>query len=544
MVPKLRSRWNSIRVVPVVGLTLFFIAGEGMAFGSSMFEPPAAVGRPNVTSLRARFRAASVTTVAGQDSTFEDVGRIYFNQGNLCIIREAAGLPEMQLLYVDGECLLYFPLSQYGHRLPPNCLNKQNTDFARFWRPLLAHLSPQPYLASLPGAAAGPVVVWAGGTYSTIVSDPDQTQELRARHRDSSLEYWGPVPDIRVLISQSTSRIAAVETVVHNRWIREGREAEVRKRTSARLANFVTIGGESIPTRIAFEERRPGQVRPSRRTVVDLTEVHVNEQLPDNAFRPIWPSDYIFLDVENRGQAHYMATADDPVSMIQLADYYYGIGQKAEGKRWLDSYEASLGSGQRNVSQVSNLARLYALNGEVDRGRELHNSAVDRVSQALAAATSPEQRRILERKLTQYLGECGFFISHGRGRYQLDDNAAAVFLESQIGRVSSPEAKARLMGRCILHYAKMRDFARATETLTRARALVGQDAAALQWLAACEIGVQDKQGQAAYVQRRRDKRSRIRELNSLISNVGSADEGQRAQIRAWHTELTRLQREP
>lgn len=544
MLAMLQSRWSSIRLASIVGLTLFFLTGIEAAFGNAMFEPPASVGRPNVTSLRARFRAASVSTVAGVDSTFEDVGRIYFHQGNLCIIREAAGLPEMQLLYVNGECLRYFPLSQYGHRLPPKCLDKQNTDFARFWRPFLAHLSPQPYLANLPGAATGPTVARAGGSYSTVVSDSDQTQELRARHRDSSLEYWGPVPDIRVLVSQSTSRVAAVETVVHKRWIREGREAVVLKHATARLENFVTIGGESVPTRIVFTERFPRHLRPARRTVVDLSEVHVNEPLPGDAFQPIWPSDYIFLDVENRGEAHYLATADDPVSMIQLADYYYGTRQKTEGKRWLDAYAASLGSGERSVSQVSNLARLYELNGEVGHGRELHNNAIDRVSQELAAATSPEQRRDLERKLTHYLCECGFFISHGRGRYRLDDNAAVMFLESQIGRVSSPKLKARLMGRVISHCAKMRDFARAAEALTRARTLVGQDAAALQWLSACEMGVQDKQGQTAYVERARAKRARIGELNSLISNAGSAGEGQRTQITAWHTELTRLTTEP
>ena len=71
--------------------------------------------------------------------------------------------------------------------------------------------------------------------------------------------------------------------------------------------------------------------------------------------------------------------------------------QNGEGRLWLDAHEDSLGSGERSVSQVSNLARLYALDGDVGRSRELHDSAVDRVSQELVAATSPEQRQAQER---------------------------------------------------------------------------------------------------------------------------------------------------
>lgn len=476
------------------------------------------VNSPGVFKLTAKYAAHSTMIVSGHASNFDDTGRIHFDSGNFSEFRECGEFHEMMLTYVNGTCLRYFPFSQYGHHVPVSSLDKDRIDFGKFWRPLLAYLSPQDYLSSLPSLAPGPNVVRDGLSYLTYISDPDQNAELASRHPSSVLEYWGPVPDLTVFVDSRTKRITRVEAQYYKRRPNADGEAVPDVIASMALGNFENIGGASVPTTITYQAQYPFHNSPYRTTVVDLMDVVVGGELPADAFTPIWPEDYIFLDVENQGQEFYKTRSDDPTAVIQLADYYFGTFQHDEGMNWLSRYESMVTEdGQMSSFELSNLARLLSVSGQASRSVNAHLEAIDAQAASGELGTGEEASFYKPSRLSQMQIEFGF---HEACKKQKGSVAGAVeFLTAEADAAGAARDIALLVGRISSHLAMKMMYDDADAAIDLGFQRVVDDESATQWLKSCRQQVAESRSRNDHYQAIRAKLDRMRELRGLIASA-------------------------
>ncbi|MEE9297174.1 MAG: hypothetical protein V3W34_19720 [Phycisphaerae bacterium] len=497
---------------------------------------------PAVTTFQARYRIENVTTVSGQRNSFVQEGRVYVNPTSVCILKDILpDIAEAQILYSrsDGTCLRYFPFSAYGQQVVRGSLDKRKMDFAKFWRPLLAHLSPRKELERMPSVALAGTVERDGTVFTTLHVHPDQSGEAEKRRHARQLERWGPPPDMTYFVSPATARIERVEAVHYREPAPNRSNMVVATRTSARLHNIGTFSGVSIPTTITFESRLPGHQAPRRRSTLTLTDIKVNQELPTGALEPIWPDDTIFLDVENQFADAYLPTSNEPASMINLADYYFGRGQRTEGLDWLTRFRDSIGSRTPTPSEAGNLARLYALAGRKAAGKKIHLDVIASLEQRVAADHDPADELLLTRYYTEY----GYFLARARGRGY--DAHAVAYLESRLEKLQSPQACARVCGRIAEHHTKADQYDAARNALNNAAPLIGDDTAAQRWIECCRKRVDVAQQRDEHWARIRAKMARIGELKRLVSqkrSQGASSED--TELATLEAELNRLQTQP
>jgi len=194
-----KSRPNKFTVICVVIECLSIVGMQASLAADASRDEAVAIGgvnvhitAPNVTTLQARYRGEMRSTVGDYVSSYTKEGRIYIRDGTLCVYSDILDdLPEKQILYKDGVCQRYFPFSAYGHQVVT--LDGGSTDFARIWRPFLAHLYPaQEIAASKFGAPLDVSVRETGGKPTDITLNTDQAVERSRRTLSGRLEDWGP----------------------------------------------------------------------------------------------------------------------------------------------------------------------------------------------------------------------------------------------------------------------------------------------------------------------------------------------------------------
>ncbi|MCK4659817.1 MAG: hypothetical protein KAV82_09885 [Phycisphaerae bacterium] len=496
-----------------------------------------------IRTLQARYHTQTLFTVAGQEFTMETQGRLFIDRGAVCIYRDVlGGLPERQLLYADGVCKRYFPFVQYGHCVVEGGIDKLKTGFGRYWRPFLASLNPGCELSLGASSPDDRLVLGEERGQRFVKLDRDQAREIEARPAKCRLEYWGPTPDITYYISAKTSRIERVVSV-HYKGVRNHRsQLREAKTTETNFADYVSIGGVSIPTEIRFEARYPKHQAPAEHTVVRLSEVKANKPLPDDVFEPIWPADFIMLDVENQFPEAYLGTADRPESMIMLGDFHFATDQAEKGKKWLKRFEESTNGHLLTPHEAGHLARLYALAGNKRGGKKIFQNVIKAVEagQLPTGGGEPE----IEMLLTRYYTECAHYLAR-RYRGKSGQEQAVAFLNSKASGLKSPLAIAHISGRMADFHAEIGAFKKARRTLSNAIKRIGADTVAGRWIEACQRRVDAKEQQNAYGQAIKAKVKQMKRLRKQLAKLEkSGDPGVRADLEELRSELDRLETQP
>ena len=488
---------------------------------------------PALETLQARYIVQCESIVGGQSSSYQQQGQLLIRPDRVCVIREVLpGVPEMQLVYEDGYCYRYFPFTRFGHRMLSSSVDKMRTDFARYWRPYLAHVSPNAELGTV-----GPLTApsWSDMPgHSPILADHDQDKELATRPVASKLEYWGPRPDMAYYISDTSSRIERVVVRHYRAKDTQPPQAYLYETATAELQESRSFNGVVIPTKLSFKSQRERENEPYRRSTLTLHDIRVNESPTASSCDLIWPKDTIFLDAELQDADFYLPTSDSPTSMIMLADVYLGNGDRSEGARWVARYRASLGDGVPTPPELGHLARLMSHLGEAAEADTLYRDGFAEVSREAASD---------EELLVRYYAEYGQFVarSHGPTRFA----EAAALLRSKLEELNKPLAMARLAGHAAFHYTRIKSYAQAEALLQTTMDKIGDDPEAKLWLQGCQARLDTARLRDAWFAARRAKRTRMGDLDVEISRLaGRGSSADQEKLKELRKELARLRSRP
>lgn len=490
---------------------------------------------PAVTTLEARYRIESVSTVEGAEKTFFDQGRIFYNAGDFAAYRELTSeVDDMQLLYRNGELLRYFPLSGYGHRIVDGSHDKDRTEFSRYWRPLLAHLTPAHLVAKTAGVGS---VEQDPESNRSLVFEPDRAADLGNRPSGKVLEYWGPQPDVQWHIG-TDHRVQQLDRTLFRVDPLNSLNSIVEARSQARLEAPIVFDGILLPTRIVYEITLEGQTEPYRTSTVELLDVQINASLPPDAFAPIWPADAFLLDVEPGAPEDYLPLSDQPAAQIRLADAYFGRGQTASGIAWAETFHQGFDDRLATPSEVGQWARLLTLADRKDEARKAH---LDAIRQARQLVDEGGDQQLLVR----YFAEYAYFMAYHLGREMHGE--AGRFLEGKLGELNDPVAIAMLAGFAANQYTHDSQFGLARDVLTATRAKIGAHAEAAALLDGWWRRVEWREEQESTKQLVWAKRGKIRQLEERLASLRDAKlvtPGDTSEIERLQRELEELRANP
>ncbi|NOX57736.1 MAG: hypothetical protein GXP29_02620 [Planctomycetes bacterium] len=467
--------------------------------------------QPGIRTLQAVYTIDNRSVVAGVEKTYQQVGKVYYQEGMLCIIQEyVPGVPEKQVLYVGGECYRYFPLAHYGHRVLSKSMVNNRTDFGKYWWPMLTFLEG----VEIPRAALKDSSMQSGP--ATILFKGDQGRELQARPKNSLLEYWGPSTDAIFTTDVVTGRLRKIERT-HYRFSRSADDTipQVYSSSVTDLGGTSLVGLFAVPTTILYAETMPNHQSAAREATVTLSSVVVNQLLPPDAFDPIWPADELLLDVEIQSPSNYDTAGGRLADLVMLADYHFGTLDHAGGLSWLTQYAAAVGT-DPSPSQLAHLCRLHALARQQANAEQLYSAALAEARSAVTLAP-PAEKAKAEMLLAHYITEYAFYQS--KGRIGGSHRTAGQYLESEVELLVSPVARAFVAGRVADHYAMSGDIPRARAALSNVVSSLAGDAVATRWIDGWMARLTTKEGMNSSRSARWAKRERIRLLEGQIRQL-------------------------